>query len=406
MLHRKTLLLIGITLLGCSLYPLPARAQSSQEISTRVEYVFGEKIEFIGRMPAGTQVKSALLFYQAQGEAQTQSFKAEWDGRGQLTFTPDLNKTPVRAFSDVLYWFEVTLTDGQVIQSEKSTFYYEDNRFAWRMRTSQDFIVHWYEGEPEFAQSLLDVAELGLKNIQTILPLEQKGKIDIYAYASAEEMRATLQTLGKNWVGAHTDPDLGVMVVSLPHGPEQRLEMERQVPHELMHLLLYQWLDLGYGSLPTWLNEGLASIAELYPNPDYLVLLDSALGKDDLLPIASLCQSFPRDASSAYLAYAEATSFTRYLHQQYGSSGLEKLAKSYADGLDCERGVQTALGSTLTQLERRWRRGVFGEDAALKAFANLSPWLLLVLLLLIPLGLTIVSVRKRSSTQMAKVEDG
>jgi hypothetical protein len=387
-------------LLIFSLTPSLARAQS-QDISTSVKYVFGESIEFTGKMQANTPLSSAKLFYQAEGEPETRSGDVKWDGRGQLTSTVDMIKTPVRAFSDIRYWFEVTLTGGQDLKSERTTFYYEDNRFEWRTRASQDYIVHWYEGEPEFAQSLLDVAELGLKNVQTILPLEQKGIIDIYAYASAQEMRATLQTLGKNWVGAHTDPDLGVMVVSLPHGPEQRLEMERQVPHELMHLLLYQWLGLGYGSLPAWLNEGMASISELYPNPDYLVLLDSALGKDDLLPIASLCQSFPRDASSAYLAYAEATSFTRYLHQQYGSSGLEKLALSYANGLDCERGIQTALGTTLTQLERRWRRGAFGEDAILKAFANLSPWLLLMLALLIPLGMAIAGMRKRPSSQAA-----
>ena len=400
MLRRTMLFFTGAKLLIFSLNPSLARAQS-QEISTSVQYVFGESIEFTGKMQAGTPLKSATLFYQAEGEPVTRTDEVEWDGRGLLTSTAEMTDSPVRAFSDIRYWFEVTLTGGQDLKSERTTFYYEDNRFEWRTRASQDYIVHWYEGEPEFAQSLLDVAELGLKNVQTILPLEQKGIIDIYAYASAQEMRATLQTLGKNWVGAHTDPDLGVMVVSLPHGPEQRLEMERQVPHELMHLLLYQWLGLGYGSLPAWLNEGMASISELYPNPDYLVLLDSALGKDDLLPIASLCQSFPRDASSAYLAYAEATSFTRYLHQQYGSSGLEKLALSYANGLDCERGIQTALGTTLTQLERRWRRGAFGEDAILKAFANLSPWLLLMLALLIPLGMAIAGMRKRPSSQAA-----
>ncbi len=331
MLRRLTPCFAIAVLLGYSLFPVPARAQSSQAIPTRVEYTFGEKIEFLGSMPAGTKIKSARLFYRAQGVTVTASEEAEWDGHGQLSYTVDLIKKspdpPLRAFSDVSYWFEVTLASGQVIQSEQATFYYEDNRFIWRTRSSQDYIVHWYEGEPEFAQSLLDVAEQGLENIQTILPLKQKDKINIYAYASAEEMRATLQTAGRNWVGAHTDPDLRVMVVSLPQGPEQRLEMERQVPHELMHLLLYQWLEQGYGGLPTWLNEGLASIAELYPNPDYLVLLDSALGKDNLLPINSLCQSFPRDASSAYLAYADDIPFHidrdfDHLGGEHGDRGL------------------------------------------------------------------------------------
>ena len=372
------------------------------EISLSAGYIFGQSIEFQARLPERTPVASATLFYIPEGEAKTRSAEAAWDGRNSLQYTADMTLTSVRAFSTVVYWFEITLQDGQTVESKKATLEYVDNRFDWKVRASEDFVVHWYEGETDFAQSLLDTAELGLKNIQGILPVTQQSRIDIYAYDSAAQLRAALQTLDVNWVGAHTDADLAVMLVSLPPGPEQRLEMERQIPHELTHLLLYQWLGPGYGNLPTWLDEGLASIAELYPNPDYLVLLDNAVDKDDLQPIATLCESFPRDASGAFLAYAQATSFTRYLQQQYGSSGLGRLAKAYADGMSCERGVQAALESSLTQLEWRWQREAFGNAAAVKAWLNLSPWLIMLLLaLLIPIVLTIAGARKRSSTPVS-----
>jgi len=165
----------------------------------------------------------------------------------------------------VVYWFEVALTNGQVLKSERSSLYYEDNRFNWSERASENFRVYWYEGDDAFARACWIVAALGLENIQKYLPLNLSEPVEIYAYTDAQEMRAALQTLSKSWVGAHTDPYLGVMVVSLPRGPEQRLEMERQIPHELMHLLLYQWLKNGYGNLPAWLNEGLASVADFTP---------------------------------------------------------------------------------------------------------------------------------------------
>lgn len=381
--------------------PLSAGAQAIG-ITLSARYSFAEEIEFQAKLPVGVKVKEASLYFIAEGESQTHASPAGWDGQRTLRHTADMTETPVRAYSTVVYWFEITLQNGQTVESDKATLYYEDNRFKWRVRESQDFRVHWYEGETTFAQTLLDTAELGLKNIQTILPLSQQKPIDIYAYDSALEMRAALQTLSGNWVGAHTDPDLDVMVVSLPAGPEQRLEMERQIPHELMHLLLFQWLGPGYANLPTWFDEGLASIAELYPNPDYLVLLDNAVDKEELLPMASLCDTFPRDASSAFLAYAQATSFTRFLQQQYGSAGLGKLAEAYADGMTCERGVQVALGSTLKQLELRWRREAFGNAAALRALANLSPWLVvLILVLIVPIWLTINGARKRSSTTVS-----
>jgi len=390
------LLVLFAWLFGAS---LPSSALAQQEtIRLSATHVFGERIEFRGQLWTGARVSSAKIYFIAEGDSKTNSADATWDGRTQIKFEADPTDGSFRAFSDVVYWFEVGLADGKQVISEKKTLYYEDNRFEWSQRQAQGFRVHWYEGDNEFAQSILDVAQLGLKNVQTMLPLSQKQPIDIYVYASAMEMRATLQTHTRNWVGAHTDPDLGVMVVSLPAGPEQHLEMERQVPHELMHILLYQWLETGYFNLPVWLNEGLASVAELYPNPDYLVLLDSAQVKDRLIGLETLCQSFPRDASNAFLAYAEATSFTRYIYQQYGSTGLQALAEAYKDGMTCDRGVEAALGSTLSQLERGWRGEAFGEAAALKGLANLSPWLLvLVLTLGVPIGLTIANARKRSA---------
>jgi hypothetical protein len=190
------------------------------------------------------------------------------------------------------------------------------------------------------------------------------------------------------------------MVVSLPKGPEQRLEMERQIPHELMHIMLYQKVGPSYVNLPAWFNEGLSSIAELYPNPDYQVLLESAYEKGTLLPISSLCTSFPRDAAGAYLAYAESASFTRYLHEQYGSLPIDQLVRQYATGLDCERGIEVALGSSISQLERDWRRETLGEDPWLTALTNLAPWLLLLLAILaVPIVLVIVTLRSKPKPQ-------
>lgn len=396
----RTLRLLALAIfLANFLLIIPAGAQAI-EFPTSAEYTFGKEVIFHGVPPAGLKIDSAMLYFLAEGELKTRAGEATLLSNGELYYTAEMSGDPMRAFSNVVYWFEVALADGQILKSERRSLYYEDNRFNWRERASEDFRVHWYEGEDAFAQSLLDVADLGLENIQKYLPLELSEPVEIYAYTDAQEMRAALQTLSKSWVGAHTDPYLGVMVVSLPRGPEQRLEMERQIPHELMHLLLYQWLDNGYGNLPAWLNEGLASVAELYPNPDYLTLLDKALDDDKLLPMASLCQTFPRDASSAFLAYAQATSFTRYLYQQYGSTGLENLAMAYADGLSCERGVQTVLGSSLPQLERRWRGEAFREDALLNALADLSPWLVLLLVLVIPLGVALAGSKRKSSPQV------
>jgi hypothetical protein len=126
--------------------------------------------------------------------------------------------------------------------------------------------------------------------------------------------------------------------------------------------------------------------------------LKEAYEEKQLLPIASLCQSFPQDTPRVLLAYAETASFTRYLYNQYGTPGLESLISSYADGLDCERGAKQALGSTLSQLETQWRREVFNQDPFISAVENLLPWVLVLLLIIgLPLVFSLLGSRKNHS---------
>jgi hypothetical protein len=155
---------------------------------------------------------------------------------------------------------------------------------------------------------------------------------------------------------------------------------------------LYQLTDPGYNNLPTWLNEGLSSQVELYPNSDYPILLEDAVKRGALIPMASLCHTFPRDASSALLSYAQAASFTKYLYNTYGTTGLVDLVKAYANGLDCERGAEQALGKSLTQLERSWHNDILAVDTVQAAINNLLPWLiLLATILVVP---TIIAIRR------------
>lgn len=175
------------------------------------------------------------------------------------------------------------------------------------------------------------------------------------------------------------------MVVIEP-GAEQSILMEQRIPHELMHVMLYRQVGAGYPNIPIWLREGIAMLAEIYPNPDYDRVLAEAGANDMLIPLKDLCDSFPPGAGEAFLAYAESRSFTTYLHDTYGSSGLLSLAGYYADGVDCERGTERAFGTSLSRLELNWRESVLGQKAVGFALRNMSPYLvLLCLVLFVPL---------------------
>jgi hypothetical protein len=193
-------------------------------------------------------------------------------------------------------------------------------------------------------------------------------------------------------------PDLGVALVSISPEAEQGIEMERQIPHELAHVLLYQRAGQAYERLPVWLREGIASMVEIYPNPDYRLALEAAGQNGTLMEMTSLCTPFPADAGRAFLAYAEADSFTRYLYNTYGSSGLFNLILAYADGLDCEQGARRALGVTLTQLDHRWRQSALGGNAGGVAVQNILPYLILLgIILIVPIWLISVHLKRKTN---------
>jgi hypothetical protein len=258
--------------------------------------------------------------------------------------------------------------------------------------------VHWYEGDASFGQAAMKAAQAGLDSIGRYLPSTLEQPVEIFMYANTADLQSELLPGSESWIAGHADPAQGVVRVVIEPGSEQSITMEQRIPHELMHVILYRRVGAGYSNLPAWLREGMAVLAEIYPNSDYDRTLAEATEGNRLIPLKDLCLSFPADTGQAFLAYAEARSFTKYLYESYGSTGLLNLATSYADGVDCERGPERALGVSLAGLEAQWRSSVLGQNAALSALQNIFPYLvLLCLILLIPLVGAVSTLRRKGN---------
>ncbi len=389
------LLFCGWLLLGT----VPVRAQTGLEIATTsVTYRFGESITFRTRLRSEKPLERVLLLIRPEGQYETQIETIPVNRFGWTTFTFEPQGLQFPPFATVHYWYQ-TIEAAGGSESVSNSFEYIDNRFSWHSAGSGSMEVYWYEGDNAMAQKILDTGRRSWDALDGLFGASETEQSDhavrIYVYANAQDLQSALAYGGPDWVAGHADPEFRVVMLSLPQGPERNLEIERQLPHELAHIRVYDRVSLGYYSVPVWLHEGLASLQEGFPNPSYPVVLDSAFSSETLIPLAELCSRFPTRASQAILAYAQAESFTRFIFAEYGNSGLRALLDQYADGKSCERGAEIALGKPLSQLERDWRTTAFAENV----YTDLAPWLAMTGVILMPLLLVSLLGRRRPQPQ-------
>ncbi len=399
---KRTRTLIAV-MLGIGLFfgsTWQAQAQSGIEVyNVRAGHDFGEEIRFSAEVSAPSPIQEVSLFFREADDENTRVISlAEEDGR--FSYVYDASTNLLRPFAKISLFFEVKLKNGESFTSKSYSFIYDDNRFDWQSREAENLYVHWIQGDEAFGQAALDTARKGLEEIQALFPVDLSEPLDIYIYASPSDLQDTLFMGGESWVAGHANPELGIVLVTIAPGDQEKILMQKQIPHELVHVLLYRHVGENFNRLPTWLSEGIASLAELYPNPDYKLALERALENNTLIPIDELCDPFSRDASLAFLSYAEAASFTRYLHTNYGSSGLDELIRAYADGLSCEAGAQRVFGKPLTYLDTNWQETVLGANIFGVAFRNISPYLLLfAIVLAAPIAQAFTMLRKKKANE-------
>jgi hypothetical protein len=390
--------LVALTLFLASLITLafqPRQQKAVEFENFSQDYTFGDQLAITGTINSPSPVTEAALYLQPFGEAAT-SIVFQPDATGDVKLTYNLKDKPVRAYSPVEYWFQVKFSEGEPVTSPVYSFLYADTRFEWQQLDTETFSLSWSEGGVDFGTELKNVTMESLAVTQGILPVKIPAKLRIVVYPSSQDMQSATQLTASPWAAGHTNPDLGLILISVAPGPDARAEMERQIPHEIMHILEYQVAGSSYNQIPVWLLEGLASSAELYPNPEYQRVLDKAVDEDALLPMSVLCQDFPRDLSGALLAYAQSGSFVRFLNENFGSRDTLTLLNLYSDGLSCEVGLQAAFGSNLAQLESQWQQNMLGRSPVSAAWKQIWPYVLLAGLVILPISLTLVPARRKT----------
>jgi len=369
-------------------------AQAGIELVSTASYVFGQYITFTAQVNPPVQIQQAtiVILDESQGVSHVRPIVFT-EGRAEFVF--DTRQNHIRPFTSLSWYYQFTLADGSSVQSVPQSIRYEDDRYAWQKLEAGTLHVLWTQGDAAFGQSALNAALSGLQSISNLFPPDLSQPVEIYVYPTQADI-SLLSGEGFEEAG-RAYPDLGIALVAAEPASDQSLDLEQRIPHELMHVLLYRQVGPGYNNLPVWLTEGFATLAEINPTTEYERVLSNYSNRNALIPLRDLCAAFPADPASAFLAYAEARSFTTYLRNTYGAPALLNLANVYAGGVDCEIGFQTAFGTPLSEMDATWRETALGQNVLGIAFRNMLPYLvLLLLLILLPILVGFNSARQKA----------
>ena len=237
---------------------------------------------------------------------------------------------------------------------------YEDTHFGWRQFQNGPVTVRLYAGDPAFISIVQRTTTDALTTMQANYGLSPTAPIFVNIYAARTDFLSNSPD-APEWAGGDTVPQRGEINTYLSGDGAALWRVGEVLPHELSHMLVYQWA--GRAAL-LWLDEGLAVTNQAATSINYATYLDRALKANTLLPMSALERSFPTGADDALLAYAESRSIVGFLLERYGTARVGLLIKALRDDTT-DGALRRLFGLDSTQLQTQWLNGLYGRTVAL-----------------------------------------
>jgi hypothetical protein len=175
--------------------------------------------------------------------------------------------------------------------------------------------------------------------------------VDLYIYASTSDLQEAV-LYEPSWSGGEAFPQDNIVIIGI--SPDQLDWGKSTEAHELAHVLVGHLTFSCLGSVPTWLNEGLAVYSEGGPQDYERTLFEQAVSGNSLMSLRSLGGNFP-ETDAGYLAYAESYSVVNYLVKTYGRDKLTTLLLDLRDGATEDEALKAVYGFNVDGLDEAWK---------------------------------------------------
>ena len=371
--------LILILFLSLSLLTVTSAFISSTGEVTDDEILlnFPESATFQATLTSEADIASVVLEYgneqQTCGEVVAKAFPQFTPGKTvDVEWTWEMRQSGSLPPGAQLWWrWRVTDANGQETVTETKRATWLDDQYEWQSMNNGDTLrLHWYKGDQTFAADLAKAAYDGLQLNETQSGLKAEAPIDIYIYASTDDLKEAI-LYEPSWTGGRAFPDQNIVILGISQAD---LDWGRDaIVHELTHVLVGDLTFSCLGDVPTWLNEGLAVYSEGELDPASQNRLEDAIRDDTLLTVRSLSSGFSEVADKAYLSYSQSYSITKFLVETYGQEKMTALLLHLKNGLTIDEALTQTYGFNVEGLDDAWRKGIGAQPRPVAAQPTAQP---------------------------------
>ena len=336
----------------------PVGAQQDVEFTTiEATANFPETIRFELEARTDLDVEAVQVFWRTAESSVTTMADADFTAGGtlQATHIVDMGVRYLPPGLDLVYYWNITASDGTVYRSPEETLFYMDTRFDWDTVEAGLVNVWWYQGSEEYAAEIAHSANRTLLMLKTEFGLQTTEPIRILAYASGSDFSGALAANSADWIGGVAHSSLSLILGHIAPGGRADEETSRMIPHEVAHVVVAHSSENPYNSPPPWLDEGLATFIQEVDDPRLEPVLDRAVREGRLIPVGALRSSFPANPDQALLSYAESQSILTYLVETYGKDTVGDLVSVYQQGVDHDGAPERVIGISVDELDAAWK---------------------------------------------------
>jgi hypothetical protein len=366
-----------IVLAGLLLAPVQqvGAAPRTDVQNNQVTFAFPESATFSATLESTSEITSVVLEYgteqQTCGEVIAKAFPqftpsesvdAEWvwDMRQSGSLPPGAT----------IWWrWRYTDSSGAESVSEEQSATWLDDTHAWQTISSGNLNLHYYGKDEAFAQTMLDAGLEGLRRNEEQAGLVSDEEMNVYVYPNYQDMQDAV-LYEPSWTGGQAYSDFNIVIMGL--SSNDSTWDKNTVIHELTHLLVGHFTFSCIGTLPGWIEEGLAMFSEGELDSGMQSALDQAISNNNLITLRSLNGGFSELPDKANLSYSQSYSVINFMINTYGQQKMTDLLVALRDAKPIDEALIEVYGFDTDGLDAAWRESV-GAEPLVSAQATAQP---------------------------------